>query len=184
MKKSKLSPTSFALVMVLFVGVLLRSNNIRREQMKKLIIASMAIFLTAGAAWAQERPQADVQVRSVSVTRSPSKAGKPQLVCEVVVYSYHDDDAGNATMRILLPVGVHVISLSAGCKSSTTIPFDGSQGFVTCNLGDIAVGVSKNVRVVTTLPIYPDVHNTFGAFVWSNTPDPDPHNNYGEGTAR
>ncbi len=185
--------------------------------MKKLVIALMSILLSVCTAWAQERPQADVQVRSVFVVRvappvaaDAATAGatttgattvppphsapvrvirggeKPRneilLVCEVVVYSCCDNSAGQAQLRILLPLGVHAVTMSPGCIASITIPFDGSQGFVTCELGDIAVGASKQIRVFTTLPLYPGVHNTFGAFAWSNTPDPDPHNNYGEGT--
>ena len=50
--------------------------------MKKLVIALMSIFLSVCTAWAQERPQADVQVRSVFVVRvappSPPTPPTPQ----------------------------------------------------------------------------------------------------------
>lgn len=140
-----------------------------------IAVMMMAISLITISAQAQDRPQADLQVRSVSVNQI-SKT----LRAGVTLYNYWDDDAAQVILHILLPVGVKVLSVSSGCTASPF--FDGTQGVVNCKLGDIAVGATKTVYVTTDLP-RDDKPKTFGAFAVSLLPDPIPSNNYGEGTA-
>jgi hypothetical protein len=145
---------------------------------RKLSAALTAILFTGSIAWSQERWQADVRVRSVTVVQVKSR-----LTCKVVVYSDHDDDARQTTVRILMPVGVKFLSSATGCFASPSAAADGTQGVATCNIGTLAVGASRTVQIVTTVPTIPEISKTFGAFAWSITPDPKPANNYGEGTA-
>lgn len=144
----------------------------------KPLLTLTAIFLIADIARSQDRWQADVQVRSVSVTEARNR-----LTCNVEIFSEHDDDARRTTVHILLPVGVRVISLARGCTASPSESLiDRTQGGVTCNLGRLGVRESRTVRIATTVPPA-GLGRTFGAFAWSITPDPRPRNNYGEGTA-
>lgn len=155
-------------------------SYIRAMRMIGLVL--LAVLLAPGAALPQERSQADIQVQSVTVREGTGRTGDVgrQLMATVVVYSFHDDDAQSATVVILLPVGVRFLGASAGCSASVvSAP---TQAIVTCRLGNLAVGATRTVQVTTTLPPS-GVPKKFGAFVWSLSPDPNPVNNYGEGTA-
>lgn len=144
---------------------------------KMLTFAFAAMLFTASTAASQERWQADLRISSITVAEGIGK-----LTCKVVVYSDHDDDARNTTIRILLPVGTKFISSATGCSASPSASADGTQGVATCDIGTIPVGGSRTVQVVTSLPPK-GISKTFGAFAWSITPDPHPGNNYGEGSA-
>jgi Domain of unknown function DUF11 len=135
---------------------------------------TVLLFLIPATGWSQERVQADVKIESVSVAQA---AGS--LTCRVKVFSDHDDNAHDTTLRILLPVGVRFLRASTRCRASRAF-HDGTRGVLTCLIGDLEVGASRTVQVVTTLPPA-GFEKTFGAFAWSITPDPAPANNYGEG---
>lgn len=143
---------------------------------KKLWITTLLMLVIVPVTtWSQERVQADVEVKSILVTES---AGK--LTCEVKVFNTHDDNAHDTMLQILLPVGVKVEPrlLPPRCTVSTGF-HDGSQGFVTCRLGELGVGDSKIVRIVARM-LPSGSSKKFGAFAWSRTPDPDPSNNHME----
>jgi len=143
----------------------------------------MTAFLLTGAAWAQEREQADVRIQSITANQTFSLFPilAQYLNCDVIIYSDNDDSAGNVLLNILLPVEVRVISAPTGCAAvpSTSGNYHAS---VQCHLGTLNVGQSRAVHIVTTLPRLPVVAKTFGAFAWSTTPDPRPGNNFGEVT--
>jgi hypothetical protein len=145
--------------------------------------AILALLLTVGAALAQERNQADVQIQSITATQSFSvfPALGQHLSCDVAVFSFNDDSATNVVLNVILPVEVTVLSAPTGCAAIPTS--NGSwHSSVQCHLGTLNVGVSKTIRITTTLPRLPVVAKTFGAFAFSLTPDPRPGNNYGEVT--
>jgi len=146
--------------------------------MKKIIVAVFLTILSASAVvTAQERSQADVQVRSMTVSEATGK-----LTLKFEVFSFNDDDARNTTARVLFPVDVKVLSSATGCTASPPMP-NGTQAFAVCSVGRLHVGESRTVQVVTTIPSIATIRKTFGAFAWSETPDPRPGNNYGEATA-
>jgi uncharacterized protein DUF11 len=159
------------------------------NQMMKILnhlmgAAILAALMTVSTAMAQERNQADVQIQKINATQlmAPFPALGQYLNCDVTVYNFNDDSAGNVILNVLLPVEVIVISAPTGCAAIPTN--SGSwHGSVQCNLGTLNVGDSKAIRITTTLPRLSNVAKTFGAFAWSLTPDPRPHNNYGEVTA-
>lgn len=152
----------------------------------RLGIILMTALCAASSAWAQERSQADLQIRSVSVTQvrdrgargDPGTGGK--LVCQVTLYSDQDDDAQTPTVRILFPVGVRFISSTTACTPNPA-PADATHAFAVCNVATMAVGASATVGVTTTVPPSFITNKTFGAFAWSLSPDPNPGNNYKEG---
>lgn len=143
-------------------------------QRKHWILSLLVLMTLAVSSLCQARAQADVQVQAVNVIQ-----GNNSLVCKVKVYSDHDDYARNTMLRILLPVGVTVTSQSQGCQASSPVG-DGTQGVVTCNLGTLRVADSRTVQVTTSLPPR-GVPKKCAAFASSDTPDPNPSNNFGEG---
>ena len=121
--------------------------------------------------------QADVQVRTLEVTRS-----RTGLSVRVVVYTEHDDEARDARLLILLPVGVGVEHLATGCSAAAGPPgVPALRATVSCELGGIADRGFREVLLSTTLP--PNANpRRVGVFAYSATPDPVPRNNYAERT--
>ncbi len=121
--------------------------------------------------------QADVQIRTLEVTRT-----KSTITVRVVVYSEKDDEARDARLIVILPLGVGIDRMSAGCSATagpSMIP--SLRAAVQCDLGSIPDRGIKEALITTTLP--PDVvPKRFGVFVYSSTPDPAPGNNYAERT--
>jgi hypothetical protein len=119
--------------------------------------------------------QADLQIRTLEITRS--KAG---LSVRVLVYTEHDDEARDARLVVLLPVGVGVQRLGAGCTASAGPPMvPALRASVTCELGTIADRGYHEVLLAITQPP-PGVPTRLGVFAYSGTPDPRPGNNYAE----
>lgn len=121
------------------------------------------------------RWQADIQIRTLEVTKSRSG-----LSVRVVVYSENDDEARDARVLILLPVAVGIERLGPGCAASNGPAMMPSlRATVSCDLGAIADRGYREVRIATTLP--PDrTPRRLGVFAYSATPDPIPGNNYAE----
>jgi hypothetical protein len=121
--------------------------------------------------------QADVQVRTLEVTRS-----RTGLSVRVVVYTEHDDEARDARLLILLPVGVGVEHLATGCSAAAGPPgVPALRATISCQLGGIVDRGFREVLLSTTLP--PDASpRRLGVFAYSATPDPVPRNNYAERT--
>jgi hypothetical protein len=136
------------------------------------------LIATAGGVRAASRQQvwqADLQIRTLEVTRS--RAG---VSVRVVVYTEHDDEAKDARLLILLPVGVGVERMAAGCAASAGPSMVPSlRATVACELGGIVDKGFREVLLSTTLPAGA-LPKRFGVFAYSATPDPDPGNNYAE----
>ena len=104
------------------------------------------------------------------------------MSARVVVYTERDDDARDAHLLVLLPVGVGIERLAPGCAASTApsqVP--SLRATVQCDFGAVPDHGFREVVVTTTLP--PEgLVKRFGVFTWSATPDPMPGNNYAERT--
>ena len=119
--------------------------------------------------------QADVQIRTLEVTKARSG-----ISVRIVVYTEHDDEARDARLLILLPVGVGVQRLVAGCTASAGPSMMPSlRATVTCELGSIADRGFHEVLLGITAPSSP-TPTRLGVFAYSATPDPKPGNNYAE----
>lgn len=124
-----------------------------------------------------QRWQADIQIRTLEVTKM-----KTNMSVRVVVYTENDDEARDARLLILLPVGVGIERLAAGCAASAGPSMVPSlRGTVLCDVGNISNGGFREVLLTTTLPSEP-LPRRLGAFTYSRTPDPAPGNNYAERT--
>lgn len=121
--------------------------------------------------------QADVQIRTLEVTKSRST-----MTARIVVYSEKDDEARDSRLIVLLPLGVGIDKLGAGCAATAGPSMLPSlRATVQCDLGSIPDRGVREVTISTTVP--PDiVPKRFGVFVYSSTPDPTPGNNYAERT--
>jgi hypothetical protein len=137
-----------------------------------LSLALTTSFHGQGQVW-----QADVQIRTLEVTRTRST-----MTVRVVVYTEKDDEARNSHLIVLLPLGVGIDRLGPGCNAMagpSMVP--ALRAAVDCDLGSIPDKGIREVVVATTIP--PDlVPKRFGVFVYSSTPDPNPGNNYAERT--
>jgi hypothetical protein len=121
--------------------------------------------------------QADVQIRTLEVTRSRST-----MTVRVVVYSEKDDEARDSQLIVLLPLGVGIDKLAPGCVATAGPSMVPSlRAAVECDLGSIPDHGIRETVITTTIP--PDgFPKRFGVFVYSSTPDPAPSNNYAERT--
>lgn len=138
------------------------------------MIATVAVAARQ-AAPAQEVWQADVRVQSLEVT-VPRATGPVSV--RVAITSDNDDDARAVRLEILLPVGVGVLRLAKVCRASPSV-VSALTARVSCALGDMPVGGVREVRLMTTGAVT-GVESRFAVFVTSDTPDPDPSNNYAE----
>ena len=140
-----------------------------------LVLPLAAGILHANASRQSLKWQADIQIRTLEVTRSRSG-----MSLRVVVYTENDDEAREAKVLILLPVAVGIEKLGPGC-SATPGPsmMPSLRATVACDLGVIANGAIREVHLATTLPP-DDATRRFGVFAYSATPDPKPGNNYAE----
>ena len=144
-------------------------------------MGGLATALTAGWPVSAEETiwRADIEIQSLRVTRLDAN-----LLARVVVYSENDDEARAARVEILVPVGVGIVRMAAGCTASAGPPgVSVLRARVTCELGTVPVRGSREVFVMTTIPPS-GIPRTFGAFAMSDTPDPKPGNNYAEGMQR
>ena len=121
--------------------------------------------------------QADVQIRTLEVTKT-----KSVITARVVVYTEKDDEARDSRLIVLLPLGVGIDKLGPGCSATAGPSMVPSlRAAVQCDLGSIPDRGIREAVITTTIP--PDVvPKRFGVFVYSNTPDPAPGNNYAERT--
>lgn len=154
------------------------------QNTRRGIVLSLPLMVAAAGAGVtsaiqQQVWQADVQIRTLEVTKS-----RTGMSVRVVVYTEHDDDARDARLLILLPVGVGVERLATGCAASAGPSMVPSlRATVACELGQIADHGFREVILTTTLPPQ-GMPKRFGVFAYSGTPDPVPGNNYAERTLR
>lgn len=100
------------------------------------------------------------------------------MTVHIAIVSDNDDDARATRAEILLPVGVGVLRLPGGCKASpSAVPSLNAR--VTCDLGDVPVRGLRELSIVTT-GAAGNARIRFAVFVTSDTPDPEPSNNYAE----
>lgn len=153
----------------------------------KYILTMLLVMLALNLVQAQEVSQADIRITSFQATTSGTTI---HLVVDVK--SDWDDDAANARLTILLPVGVRVIG--------TTLPRDAVPGAtchavgltgtpsyhsqVRCYLGNLWTSgpnserhIEFDVRIVLAF-----TNKSFGAFVSSDSPDPQSANNFATAT--
>jgi len=139
-----------------------------------ILVALAASSFHAGAGQ-QLNWQADVQIRTLEVTRA-----KTALSVRVVVYTEDDDEARDVRLLVLLPVGAGIQRLGAGCVASSGPPMvPALRATVTCELGSIADRAFHEVVLTISRP--PEGTPTrLGVFAYSSTPDPRPANNFAE----
>lgn len=132
---------------------------------------------TDGPAASNQAWQADLQIRTLEVTKT-----KTTLSARVVMYTENDDDARDTHLLILLPLGVSIERLPAGCAALPGPPRVPSlRATVLCDVGAIPDRGYREVQLTTSLPDAP-LPRRFGVFAYSATPDPNPGNNYAERT--
>jgi hypothetical protein len=142
------------------------------------VLLAIAATSVAGSHRDQQlRWQADLQIRTLEVTRS-----RDGINVRVVVYTEHDDEARDVRVLILLPVGVGIQRLATGCAGSASPSMVPTlRATVSCELGSILNRKYHEVVLTTTLP--PEgPPPRLGVFTYSGTPDPVPGNNYAERT--
>ena len=137
-----------------------------------LLLVLLAVAFPAsgqGHVW-----QADLQIRSLTVTEL-----KGNLTAKVVVVAELGEAMG-ARLEVMLPVGVGIVKLGAGCAPGPSAPGVPSlHARVICTIGSLRPRDSREFAVTTTTP--PDnVARRFGVMASSDTPDPKPGNNFAE----
>lgn len=137
---------------------------------------SLAFLALAPAAVAAQQHvwHADLQVRTLAVTESDGN-----LTARVVV-AVEQGEAMGARVEILLPVGVGIVQLAPGCAPGPSAPGVPSlRARVVCTIGTLRPRDVREFRVTTTAAPA-GVAPRFGAMATSDTPDPNPGNNFAE----
>jgi hypothetical protein len=164
----------------------------------KILGIVFLIPLSANYSLAQARWQADVSVTSVTITaaglkkvsRPTDNINAPQqkvvqavddnLKCTITIHNENDDDAWGTMMVVVLPVEVSVVTMPSNAtldKSVTaTQPL---AGHIIFNIGHMAVQQNVTVEFTFTKSKY---GNKVGAYAYSDSPDPNPANNYKDAT--
>lgn len=118
--------------------------------------------------------QADLGIRSLIVTEE-----KGNLTARVVV-SAELGEALATRVEVLLPVGVGLVHVSAGCVPGPSLTgISELRARVECSLGNLPARSNRELYVVTTLPPL-GIARGFAVVVMSDTPDPKPGNNFVE----
>jgi hypothetical protein len=132
-----------------------------------------------GGDLAQRAWESDVSVRAVEF----SKATLAGSITMHVTVTAERDDARVVRLEIMLPVGVGVVAMPPGCRSSPA-PLMSLAARVTCTLGDLHQRDVRTISVTTTDRPGARRPLRFAAFAFSDTPDPQPGNNFAERDAR
>jgi hypothetical protein len=135
--------------------------------MRKLLPILCLLFVFSGSLFATT----DLQISSVTVSE-----GFARYIAAVEVYA-NNDAAENVTLNILIPAGSTVTALDTPDQCKVLKSMTGDT-MVQCNLGHINVEDSKTVSV----DVDKNGNSTFSAFVFSNSADGDPTNNFGYGS--
>ena len=118
--------------------------------------------------------QADVSVRALDVVST--RPGGP--ITTRVTIAADSDDARAVRVEIILPIGVAVLRLPDICRTSPS-PVATLSARVTCALGDMPMRGLRDFSIATTAAVGGG-RPRFAAFVFSDTPDPVPSNNFAE----
>jgi hypothetical protein len=121
--------------------------------------------------------QADVAIQAFDVTALKPGGGGP--ITARVVVATGNDDARGVRLEMLLPVGIGVLRVSDGCRPSPG-PVASLNARVSCAIGDMPVRALREVSVTTSGVTPADARPHFAVFVFSDTPDPRPSNNFAE----
>jgi hypothetical protein len=119
--------------------------------------------------------QADLAVQVFELTAI--KGGGP--ITARVVVATGNDEARGVRLEMLLPVGIGVLRVPDGCRPSPS-PVASLNARVSCAIGDMPVRALREVSVTTTGVPAVDARPHFAVFVFSDTPDPRPTNNFAE----
>jgi hypothetical protein len=142
-----------------------------------VLAAALSLAGRVGPAGAQNVWQADVQITALDVSELDGK-----LVARAVIASDGRGEARAVHVEILLPLGVGVSRVGPGCSASVSPPgVSDLRARVMCDLGTLPMRGTREVLVITTLPPA-GTPKTFGVFALSDTPDPNPRNNFAEKT--
>jgi hypothetical protein len=101
----------------------------------------------------------------------------------LTVFSNNDDDANGAKVQVFLPPETAILTVPRGCTAvgAGTGLVGPYHAFLSCDLGSIFVNGSRTIQfTVTEAPSY--IAKRYGAFAYSETPDPFTGNNYAERT--
>jgi hypothetical protein len=158
------------------------------------LILILGISLLTMNSFAQARWQADVSVTSVAITagtlkkvpRGTENINKPQekvvqavddnLKCSITIHNENDDDARGTMLVVVLPVEVTVVSMPSNAKLDPSVNATQTfAGHIIFNIGQMAVGQNVTVEFAFTKSKY---GNKVGAYAYSDSPDPNPANNY------
>ncbi len=142
------------------------------------ILAGSLVVLSQPPVGAQELWRADVRIERMELL-ALAAAGRTEL--QVVVSSTNDDEARQARLEVLLPVGTQTIKVPRTCREGLS-PVRHHVGRIGCDLGSIPVGGRQDLRFTFVLPSGP-ASRRVAAMAWSDTPDPDPENNFAHRTA-
>ena len=138
-------------------------------------LGTSLLVLTIVSDQGQQTWQADIRIRTLEVTRNTT-----HVTARVVVYTENDDDARDARLLILLPIGIGLDRLSPGCSATSGPSMVPSlRATVACELGLIPNRGLREVVLTATIPADRQPRR-FGVFTYSSTPDPVPSNNYAE----
>lgn len=132
-------------------------------------------LLLSGAGHTQQPLwQADLQIRKLTVWMANGN-----LSARVVVGSEFGE-AIAARLEVLLPVGVGIIHMDAGCSPGPSAPqLPSLRARIICVVGNLPSRASREYTVTTTIPPL-GVARRFGVMASSDTPDPKPGNNFAE----
>lgn len=176
------------------------NNNKRKLQPAGIIILGISLLLLSSVnnSFAQARWQADVSISSVSISpASMKKVSKPReninvpepkiaqavgdnLKCTITIHNENDDDAWGTMMVVVLPVEVTVVSMPSNAKLDPSVTAAQSfAGHLIFNIGHMTVGQNVTVEFTFTKSKY---GNKIGAYAYSDSPDPNPANNYKDAT--
>jgi hypothetical protein len=118
--------------------------------------------------------QSDLQIRSLRVS-----AENGNLTARVVVATEIGEALG-ARVEVMLPVGVGIITMGAGCKAGPSLTgISALRARVECSLGNLPARSTRELLIVTTIPPR-GVAQGFAVMALSDTPDPKPANNFAE----
>lgn len=139
------------------------------ERLTALLVSVLAGLWAGGR---QHLWQADLSIRSLVVSEA-----KGNLTARVIVGAEFGEALG-ARVEVLLPVGVGIVAMGAGCKAGPSLTgISELRARVECSLGNMASGTNRELYVTTTTPPY-GIGRGFAVVVMSDTPDPKPGNNF------
>jgi Domain of unknown function DUF11 len=176
------------------------NNSKIKLQPNRIIILSIIflMLLSANSSHAQARWQADVSITSVTigaaglkkVSRVTDNINKPQtkvvqpvddnLKCTITIHNENDDDARGTMMVVVLPIEVSVVAIPSNATLEPSVTATQNfAGHIIFNIGHMTVGQNVTVEFMFTKSKY---GNKVGAYAYSDSPDPNPANNYKDAT--